>query len=150
MKKQSGPQLNALEEGWLEFRMSYPRKQKWLPAEKAYKVLGRAGKLPAREIISVSIKCQQRPGGCLQRIVTKDGRDTRPLPASWLNGERWHDEMEPPLKDTAAAAMGMPEGERRQEVTDEESKERALQSYRNAEAEREAARAEFFKKAKTI
>jgi hypothetical protein len=141
--------IEVWEIGWSEFRSRYPRHEAWPRAEKAYRALWKAGKLPALEIVSVAIKCQQRPGGCLQRVVTKDGRDTRPLPASWLNAERWHDEIEPPLKDTAAQAMGMPEGDRRTpESIDQESKERALECHRNQEMEREAARAEFFRQGK--
>jgi hypothetical protein len=94
------------EVGFAEFRSIYPRREAWGRAEKAYQALWKAGKLPAAVILRVAIKMQQRPGGCLHRVVSKEGRDMRPLPASWLYAKRWHDELEPPLKETADAVLG--------------------------------------------
>lgn len=120
--------------GWDAFRSWYPRRQKWPDAEKAWGQLKKAGKLPALVILKVAIKCQQAPGGCLEKKYS-NGRDLRPLPASWLRGERWHDEFEPAMRDTAAAAMGMPEAERRDPGEINQS-------------ELEAARDDFFKRSR--
>ena len=119
--------------GWAQFRAWYPRREAWQPAEKAFRKLHKLGKLPDMLIIKVAIKCQQMPGGCLQKRYV-NGRDLRPLPASWLNAERWHDEYEPAMKDTANQAVGLPE-ERRDpgEIN---------------QVELEAARADFFKRSK--
>jgi hypothetical protein len=139
----------SVAEDWDSFRSWYPRREAWAAAEKAFLKLQKAGKLPAMVILKVAIKCQQLPGGCLERVLSSDGRDPRPYPASWLNGQRWHDEYQPRMRNTASQAMGLPEGERRDPgPIDQEAKEKALSWHQEWEAEREAARAEFLKSAK--
>lgn len=96
-----------------QFRSWYPRHEAWGRAEKAFRSLHKAGKLPAMIILKVACKMQQQPGGCLELAYSKDGRDLRPLPASWLNAERWHDEASPrPILETSASKMGQPTSNR--------------------------------------
>lgn len=122
---------------WREFQAAYPRREAWGTAKKAFWKLHRAGKLPAPEVLAVAIRCQQRPGGCLKRVLSKDGRDLRPLPASWLNAERWHDEWEPPFRqETAGQAAGV-------DWTDEKRR-----LYDERIAAEDAAREEFLKRAR--
>lgn len=96
----------TVDEAWNRFRASYPRREAWGRAEKAFRSLWQKRQLPALEILWVAIKCQQFPGGCLERVVSEKGRDLRPLPASWLNGSRWHDEYTPPLKEPVGGLTG--------------------------------------------
>ena len=111
--------MSDVDSYWQEFRTSYPRREAWGNAEKAFRQLAKKGKLPAPEILAVAIRCQQRPGGCLERVLSRDGRDLRPLPASWLNGQRWHDEWEPPMKETAGQATGASWTDEKRRIYDE-------------------------------
>ena len=125
-----------VESYWREFQAAYPRREAWGKAEKAFRDLAKKGKLPAPEVLAVAIRCQQRPGGCLERVLSKDRRDLRPLPASWLNAERWHDEWEPPMKETAGQVSGVDWTEEKRRLYDQRI------------AAEDAAREEFLRKAK--
>ncbi len=82
--------------GFPQFWSVYPRKVGKAAAQRAWVARGCAQHLPA---ILAAIEAQQRPGGGLGKDQLKrvDGNheDYRPYPASWLNAERYKDEILP-------------------------------------------------------
>jgi len=67
----------------------YPRKEAKAKAKSAWSRLN--GELPPPNDL-FRIMGEQVRVGCLRPVVV-DGRSTVPLPASWLNGKRWQDEI---------------------------------------------------------
>lgn len=82
------------------FRSIYPRREAWQRAQIAWEKQHEAGNLPCFDQIEAAIRWQTETG-CLRQELAKnpDGRDARPLPATWINGHRWTDE--PPAKPKA-------------------------------------------------
>lgn len=142
--RQNAPWEAAFDEFW-EF---FPYKVNIGQAESTYKQLFESRLLPVNLILKIASKVQQRPGGCLERRELIRGTDSRPHPSTWLNGKRWLDAYDPPILPTADREMGMPEGRREPGEINQDAKEKALQWHRNQEAEREAAKAEFFRASK--
>lgn len=73
-------------EGFDAFYAAYPRKQKRVDAERAWKALAPDETL--RQRIADAIEAQKRSPDW-----TKDAGKFIPYPASWLNGRRWEDEI---------------------------------------------------------
>ncbi len=76
-----------------QFWRVYPRKVKRQDAAKAFAKLNPPPELLAT--ILAAVDAQQRRG-CLEPRTTSDGRSTVPHPTTWLNGQRWADEIDTP------------------------------------------------------
>jgi hypothetical protein len=96
------PELNGWHESFLQFKATYPRRQAWIPAEKAFRRLFLANQLPPISELLDAITWQKE-AGCLMPRTAADGRDVRPLPASWLNAARWTDERIPTQREAMEA-----------------------------------------------
>jgi len=83
-------QINIYKKDFERLYAVYPRKEKKAPAEKAFIKLSKAKKLPDTDVLIAAIK----------KRLELDWKDKEkqfiPLPSSWLNGERWNDELEEP------------------------------------------------------
>lgn len=71
-------------EGFDQFYRLYPKRQKRADAEKAWSKLKPADRQAAMQAL---------PKHCQLHDWIKDGGQYVPLPASWLNGKRWQDEL---------------------------------------------------------
>nr|WP_178095973.1 hypothetical protein [Pseudomonas sp. ALS1131] len=71
-------------EGFDQFYRLYPKRRKRTDAEKAWRKLTPAQRQAAMQAL---------PKHCAQHDWIKDGGQFVPLPASWLNGHRWEDEL---------------------------------------------------------
>lgn len=69
------------------FWMTYPRREAKKDAQKAWAQMTPGQKFAAREAIGVHVRYWNAAGRSKQYI---------PLPATWLRGERWTDELEMP------------------------------------------------------
>lgn len=76
-----------MEDGFLEFWAAYPRREAKKDALKAWCVLTAEQRFAARESIGIHVRYWAAAGRTKQYI---------PLPATWLRGERWDDELEMP------------------------------------------------------
>lgn len=74
-------------EGFEEFWAAYPRREAKKDAMKAWAQMTEGQKFAARESIPLHVRFWNLSGRTRQYI---------PLPASWLRGERWEDELELP------------------------------------------------------
>jgi hypothetical protein len=81
-------------DGFDEFWSTYPRREAKKDAQKAWSGMTPEQKFAARESIGVHVRYWNAAGRSQQYI---------PLPATWLRGERWTDELEMP---EAKDAMG--------------------------------------------
>lgn len=82
--KPATPRPDPLE-GFDEFYRQYPRRQKRADAEKAWRKLSPTDRLAAMQAL---------PAHCANPDWLKDNGQFVPLPASWLNGKRWQDELD--------------------------------------------------------
>ena len=76
---------------FVEFWKAWPYKTAKRQAEVTFEKLHRKGILPAVDVLREAIEWQVE-SGCLIPAKSKDGRDTRPHPSTWLNDRRWMDE----------------------------------------------------------
>lgn len=74
--------------GFDQFWKLYPKKRSRKEALKAWKKLN-----PAADLQAVMIAALAKH--CVSRDWTKDGGQYIPLASTWLNGERWHDVVQP-------------------------------------------------------
>jgi hypothetical protein len=74
-----------------EFWDFWTYKTAMVQAKITWDKLEKAGKLPDTQTLMDAVEWQTT-FGCLIKGKTKEGRDPRPYPSSWLNGERWNDE----------------------------------------------------------
>jgi len=85
-----------------DFWMMYPKKSAKIAAQKAWKKLN-----PSRELVIKIFSALAKAKVCSN--WKKDGGQYIPLPASWLNGQRWEDELieerENDKYDPATAAL---------------------------------------------
>lgn len=81
--KPTSSKLDPLE-GFDQFYRLYPRRQKRPDAEKAWRKLSPEQRQAAMAAL---------PAHCQRPDWLKDGGQFVPLPASWLNGQRWEDEL---------------------------------------------------------
>ncbi len=81
--KPATPKPDLLE-GFDQFYRLYPRRQKRPDAEKAWRKLSPEQRQAAMAAL---------PAHCQRPDWLKDGGQFVPLPASWLNGQRWEDEL---------------------------------------------------------
>lgn len=86
--------------GFEAFYAAYPRHESRADAERAWGKIRPDDEL--QEQIRVAIT-RQRERGCLRPGVTREGRSTIPLPATWLNGRKWEDEPEPGAAPSTSA-----------------------------------------------
>lgn len=77
-------------DGFDDFWKAYPKKVAKADAKKAWVKLKTTGE--QREQIRVGLEKAKRSAGWL-----KDGGQFIPNPASWINGQRWEDEIEPAI-----------------------------------------------------
>ncbi|HBP0312675.1 TPA: hypothetical protein ACXKAZ_006853, partial [Pseudomonas aeruginosa] len=73
-------------DGFEEFYQAYPKHKDRAKAEKAWRKIDPA----LHPVIMAAL-----PKHCRQRDWLKDNGQFVPLPASWLNGRRWEDEIAP-------------------------------------------------------
>ncbi|HGE1973835.1 TPA: hypothetical protein ACGKFT_006659, partial [Pseudomonas aeruginosa] len=73
-------------DGFEEFYQAYPKRRDRAKAEKAWRKIDPA----LHPVIMAAL-----PKHCRQRDWLKDNGQFVPLPASWLNGRRWEDEIAP-------------------------------------------------------
>ena len=85
-KRNIKPADTDLLDGFAQFYRLYPRRQKRLSAESAWKKLKPDAAL--RETLLVALA-----NHCLRPDWIKDGGQYIPLPATWLNGRCWEDEI---------------------------------------------------------
>ena len=93
----SGPAL--AHDLWEDFWLLYPRHEAKKDARKAWARIGESAHLAA--VVAIAD----------WRLVWKaQGRDSRviPLPATWLNGERWEDEIPEGIRSVRHPAMCSP------------------------------------------
>jgi len=78
-------------EGFEEFWAAYPRREAKRDAQKAWQQMNEDQRFAAKHAIGVHA-----------RYWDMSGRERRyiPLPATWLRGQRWEDEIEPPQDPT--------------------------------------------------
>jgi hypothetical protein len=88
-----GTPLPDWEEAFKEFWSFWPYKKALANAERAYRQLYNAHKLPPNETLRQAVEWQAQ-SGCLVKHIAADGHDTRPHCSTWLNGRRWEDERE--------------------------------------------------------
>ena len=86
LKRNIKPAATDLLDGFDQFYRLYPRRQKRLNAESAWKKLKPDTAL--RETLLVALA-----NHCLRPDWIKDGGQYIPLPATWLNGRCWEDEI---------------------------------------------------------
>lgn len=86
LKRNIKPAATDLLDGFDQFYRLYPRRQKRLNAESAWKKLKPDAAL--RETLLVALA-----NHCLRPDWIKDGGQYIPLPATWLNGRCWEDEI---------------------------------------------------------
>lgn len=94
------------------FWSAYARKLSKGAARKAFDVAHKAGKLPPIDDLLAKLAALQA-----SQQWTRDGRQYQPYPATWLNREGWHDEVEGIAGDTCPDCSGLgfinvPKGER--------------------------------------
>ncbi|VVO22968.1 hypothetical protein [Pseudomonas fluorescens] len=88
-------------DGFDQFYRMYPRKHKRADAEKAWGKLAPNSELQTTMVIALGHHC-------LQPEWRKDGGQFIPLPASWINGRRWEDELTPATASKASAYTNLP------------------------------------------
>jgi hypothetical protein len=87
--------------GFDQWYAAYPRHTHRKAAEKAWQKL--APDVPLQEVIAQAVEVQKRT-----HAWRKDGGKFVPHPASWLNGERWQDEVETSAKAENPCGFGCP------------------------------------------
>lgn len=85
-EKPSSEKSDASEDGFEQFWKLYPKKAKRKDALRAWQKLK-----PSAELQEVLITALGKH--CVSHDWTKEGGRYVPLPASWINGERWEDEL---------------------------------------------------------
>lgn len=83
-----------MDNGFEQFWVAYPRKEAKKDAMKAWTVMTPEQQFAAAHAVPVHVRYWNAAGRTKQYI---------PLPASWLRGERWEDELEMP---STQAEMG--------------------------------------------
>ena len=86
------------EEGFAIFWAAYPKKKSKITAFKAWKKIKPSPTIAEAEKLAQIVSMQARTPQW-----TKDGGEFIPLPATWLNGERWNDELETKTHDVYAS-----------------------------------------------
>jgi len=82
--------------GFAEWYAAYPRKEGRKDAARAYAKAAKA--LPADELLEKTREFQEFTKHREKRFI--------PLPATWLNGERWNDDMSTPARAASGGAHG--------------------------------------------
>lgn len=83
------PSKGETEERFADFWQAYPRKEAKEKARQAFKKLKADEDLLLKMLTAIEIQKQSDQW-------TKDDGRFIPLPATWLNGRRWEDEVKPP------------------------------------------------------
>ena len=99
-----------VEREFAEWYALYPRKRGKGQAVKAYRA---ARKKVSQETLVATLQ-EQMP------ILIKDGVDFAPYPATWLNGERWDDEIAPQPQSTGLPSIAEVE----RQIAEREARER--------------------------
>ncbi|MEB3843999.1 helix-turn-helix domain-containing protein [Pseudomonas guariconensis] len=86
--KEPKPMCTSVADGFEQFWKLYPKKKSRKDALKAWNKLN-----PDAELQSVMIAALGRH--CVSRDWTKDAGQYIPMASTWLNGERWHDVLQP-------------------------------------------------------
>jgi len=90
-------------DGFDQFWKLYPKKKSRKDAAKAWAKLSPSAELRQTLITALA-------GHCVSEDWTKDGGRYVPNAATWLNGERWHDELKP-ATGRSSAFTGLPQHE---------------------------------------
>lgn len=90
-------------DGFDQFWKLYPKKKSRKDAAKAWAKLSPNAELRQTLITALA-------GHCVSEDWTKDGGRYVPNAATWLNGERWHDELKP-ATGRSSAFTGLPQHE---------------------------------------
>ncbi len=86
--KEPKPLCTSSVDGFEQFWKLYPKKKSRKDALKAWKKLN-----PGAELQAVMIAALGRH--CISRDWTKDAGQYIPMASTWINGERWHDVLQP-------------------------------------------------------
>ncbi|MDH0024973.1 helix-turn-helix domain-containing protein [Pseudomonas monteilii] len=93
--KEPKPTCTSVADGFEQFWKLYPKKKSRKDALKAWNKINPD---PELQVVMITALAQH----CVSRDWTKDAGQYIPMASTWLNGERWHDVLQP----AGAAAQG--------------------------------------------